>query len=217
MTTYIRPTSVSDVSETFASHVQRGSVNAGVDYRTASGTRLVSVAAGTVTVADDNPAGSGGKMLHVNHDDGTGADYLHLNGISVAEGARVVQGQLLGYTGNTGDTTGPHLHMSFRPNHSQGFSNNGNQDFEAIVASQTSTSGGGSTPITEGDEDMGKFVQKKDGTIGYWDAGGCLTTLVNMDEVRAIEATGSAKLEDAVKLTDNLIWDKLAAVTARHK
>lgn len=219
MTTYIRPTTVTAISDTFADHVARGSVNPGVDYETRVGTPLVSVAAGRVTDADDNPAGAGGKMVHVDHDDGTGADYLHLSGVSVARGQKVIQGQRLGYTGNTGDSTGPHLHMSFRPNHDHGYSNVGNQDFEAVLRAQgAAAAGGGAAPLPpeQEDDEMARFVRRKDGTLALA-TGATFTVLKNMDEARSIEAVGTAKLADMVQLSDDLIWNSLVNVNARAK
>lgn len=60
---------------------------------------------------DDNEiVGNGIRILH---EDGTRMSYWHLrpNGAFVAEGERVVRGQLIGETGNTGFSTGPHLHL----------------------------------------------------------------------------------------------------------
>lgn len=132
-----------DITDTFASHVARGSVNPGVDFAVPVGTSVVAIANGTVTVVDDNPDGSGGKMVHVDHDDGTGADYLHLSGISVPVGTRVTPNRLLGYSGNTGASTGPHLHFTYRLNHNAWFGSAGNTDFLAVMAKQGDTASSG--------------------------------------------------------------------------
>lgn len=154
MTNYIYPTAVHTVSDSFADHVARTptSVNPGTDYEAPTGSDVWAVAAGVVTDADGNPDGSGGRTVHIDHDDGTGTDYLHLNALGVSVGQRVVQGQRIGFSGASGNGSntyyGPHLHISFRRNHSHGYWNDHNEDFDAIVRSQTSTpAGGGSTPI----------------------------------------------------------------------
>lgn len=152
---YIYPAATTAVSDSFAVHQQRKSVNPGTDYKAAYGSRVVSVAAGTVTDADGSPDGTGGRTVHVDHDDGTGADYLHLSGLSVSKGDTVRQGQTIGYSGASGDGEnyfyGPHLHISFRRNHAHGYANVGNIDFDALIRSQnTAPAGSGSIiPLAE--------------------------------------------------------------------
>lgn len=51
-----------------------------------------------------------GTRIRIDHPDGRHSIYLHLSGIKVSTGARVAAGQLIGYSGNTGISTGPHLH-----------------------------------------------------------------------------------------------------------
>lgn len=164
---YIYPTAVTAVSDSFQDHVDRGSVNPGTDYKAPAGSKVVSVAAGVVTDADGNPDGSGGRTVHVNHDDGSGADYLHLNAVSVSVGDRVTQGKTLGYSGGSGDGLnnyyGDHLHISFRRNHTTGYSNVGNIDFDALMRSQgTAPTGDGATPV--------RVIPKAKGTenVKFW-------------------------------------------------
>ena len=143
MTTYVYPCATTSVSDDFADHVARGSVNPGTDYTAGYGSSVVSVASGTVTDADNSPSGGGGRTVHVDHDDGSGADYLHLDQAVVGVGQRVSQGQLLAYSGASGNGSdwyyGPHLHISFRYNHAHGYGNSGNVDFDAIMRSQKPT------------------------------------------------------------------------------
>src|SRR5262249_43559713 len=88
----------------------------GVDYAAAVGTPVWSVADGTVTVIGNT--GAGGNTVCVRHRNGFETCYLHLSsyGTGVHSGARVAQKQVIGYSGNTGRTTGPHLHFASKRN-----------------------------------------------------------------------------------------------------
>ena len=99
----------------------------GVDYAAAIGTPVWSVADGTVTVAGNT--GAGGNSVCVRHRNGFETCYLHLSSYAagVRSGARVAQKQVIGYSGNTGRTTGPHLHFAMKRN--GGFVNPLNQKF----------------------------------------------------------------------------------------
>jgi murein DD-endopeptidase MepM/ murein hydrolase activator NlpD len=79
----------------------------GVDYAAPIGTPVQSVAAGVVTGA--GYGGGGGKMVTVRHDNGYLTKYLHLSRMAIKSGARVDQGDVIGYVGSTGLSTGPHL------------------------------------------------------------------------------------------------------------
>jgi murein DD-endopeptidase MepM/ murein hydrolase activator NlpD len=81
----------------------------GVDYGAPVGTPVRATADGTVTLAGRN--GGGGNMLTVRHTNGYETNYLHLSryGKAVRRGVRVSQGQVIGYVGSTGLSTGPHL------------------------------------------------------------------------------------------------------------
>lgn len=88
----------------------------GVDYGAAVGTPVWSVADGTVSVVGDT--GAGGNTVCVRHRNGFETCYLHLSayGAGLRSGARVLQKQVIGYSGNTGRTTGPHLHFAMKRN-----------------------------------------------------------------------------------------------------
>ena len=82
----------------------------GVDYAAPSGTPVVAVGDGVVIFK--GYAGGGGNTLKIKHNSGSlVSGYLHLKGYAkgIAKGTRVRQGQLIGYVGSTGLSTGPHL------------------------------------------------------------------------------------------------------------
>lgn len=85
----------------------------GVDYGAPIGTPVRSVGDGTVTFAARS--GGGGNVIKIRHNSTYETAYKHLHGFAkgVRQGARVQQGQVIGYVGNTGLSTGPHLHFEF--------------------------------------------------------------------------------------------------------
>ncbi len=87
----------------------------GVDLGAAAGTPFMASASGDVIVARATGWNGGyGQYIVVRHDNGTQTLYAHANQIIVGVGQRVVQGQVIGYVGNTGRSTGPHLHFEIR-------------------------------------------------------------------------------------------------------
>jgi murein DD-endopeptidase MepM/ murein hydrolase activator NlpD len=86
----------------------------GVDYSAAVGTPVWAVADGVVTMAGDT--GAGGNTLCLRHHNGLETCYLHLSsfGAGIHVGARVSQKQVVALSGNTGRTTGPHLHYALK-------------------------------------------------------------------------------------------------------
>ena len=81
----------------------------GVDYAAPMGTPVRAVADGTVTKKSYDKAA--GNMLKIKHPGNLSSGYLHLRGFAkgIKVGARVSQGQVIGYVGSTGRSTGPHL------------------------------------------------------------------------------------------------------------
>lgn len=81
----------------------------GVDYAAPSGTPVHSVADGVVI--SKGWAGGGGNTVKIKHANNLTSGYMHLRGYAkgLAVGSRVSQGQLIGYVGSTGSSTGPHL------------------------------------------------------------------------------------------------------------
>lgn len=85
----------------------------GTDYAAPRGTPVVATADGRISFAGRN--GSFGNLVVIKHDDRFETKYAHLNGYArgVLSGARIRQGQVIGYVGSTGSATGPHLHYEF--------------------------------------------------------------------------------------------------------
>jgi len=81
----------------------------GVDYAAPTGTPVMSIGDGTVISA--GYSGAGGNMVKIRHNSVYTTAYLHLSkyGAGIKAGARVRQGQIIGYVGSTGRSTGPHL------------------------------------------------------------------------------------------------------------
>lgn len=88
----------------------------GVDYGAPTGTPVLATGDGVVTLAGRKRGY--GKTITIRHGFGYTTLYAHLNGYAtgVKSGARVKQGEVIGYVGSTGWSTGPHLHYEFRVN-----------------------------------------------------------------------------------------------------
>jgi len=84
----------------------------GVDLAGTSGTPVYATADGFVSRADR--FGSYGNYISIEHGGELQTRYAHLSGFEVTAGERVVKGQLIGYVGSTGRSTGPHLHYEVR-------------------------------------------------------------------------------------------------------
>ncbi|RZB14781.1 LysM peptidoglycan-binding domain-containing protein [Streptomyces sp. F001] len=84
----------------------------GVDFATPTGTPLKAVGAGTVVSA--GWAGAYGNQVVLKLADGYYAQYAHLSSLSVSAGQTVTAGQQVGFSGSTGNSTGPHLHFEIR-------------------------------------------------------------------------------------------------------
>lgn len=87
----------------------------GIDIGAPTGTPIYASASGTVIVANAGGWGGGyGTYAVISHSNGTQTLYAHMSKISVARGDTVSQGEVIGYVGNTGRSTGPHLHFEVR-------------------------------------------------------------------------------------------------------
>lgn len=79
------------------------------------GSRIVSPVSGLVgSVRQTSGKGAGGKQIELHGMDGRWHRFLHLDRFTVQPGQPVAEGALLGYSGATGDVTGPHLHWDVR-------------------------------------------------------------------------------------------------------
>ena len=107
--TYIYPVG----SRNFSQYFWYG--HPGVDIALPEGTTVVASDTGTVTFAGWNIYGFG-NLIVVNHGNGYETFYAHLSGISVVPGQIVYQGNVIGSTGNTGNSSGPHIHFEIRAN-----------------------------------------------------------------------------------------------------
>ena len=96
-----------------------GGRHRGVDICAPAGTPIYASAGGTVTKAGYNKAGAGtgyGYSVIINHGGGYSTVYAHCLSLTVSAGQTVKQGQLIGYVGSTGRSTGNHCHFEIRLN-----------------------------------------------------------------------------------------------------
>lgn len=112
--TWITPVSGYVISSAFGMRVHPvlgyARMHNGIDMACAAGTPIYATRAGTVTVASYQ-AGGAGNYVALNHGDGFGSIYMHMTNYVVTAGQKVSAGQLIGYVGSTGISTGPHLHF----------------------------------------------------------------------------------------------------------
>jgi len=83
-------------------------MHAGIDFGAAWGAPIHAVSDGTVSFAGWH--GGHGEYVRLDHGGGIGTGYGHMSRIAVSPGSHVVRGQVIGYVGSTGLSTGPHLH-----------------------------------------------------------------------------------------------------------
>ena len=89
----------------------------GVDLAAAKGTPIIASRSGVVKTAQYNY--SAGYYVAIDHQDGFETRYMHMTHYIVSKGDYVTAGQVIGYVGSTGTSTGPHLHFSVLYNGSQ--------------------------------------------------------------------------------------------------
>lgn len=90
--------------------------HSGTDITAPESTPILAAAAGTVTIANgiDPWGGSYGYHIKIDHGDGLETLYAHCSAICVTVGQQVQQGEVIGYVGSTGNSTGDHLHFEVR-------------------------------------------------------------------------------------------------------
>lgn len=88
----------------------------GIDIAGPIGTPILAAREGVVTLVRGGSAWNGGygNYVVITHDNGVKTLYAHMNSITVGQGQKVVRGQQVGTLGNTGRSTGPHLHFEVR-------------------------------------------------------------------------------------------------------
>jgi len=91
-----------------------GAFHSGVDIGSSYGAKIIAPADGLVTLVDN--MGGYGKTIMIDHGNGISTRYGHLSGFAVTVGQRVQRGDLIGYVGESGRSTGPHLHYEVRIN-----------------------------------------------------------------------------------------------------
>jgi murein DD-endopeptidase MepM/ murein hydrolase activator NlpD len=115
---WVDPVKKYKLSATFA---QNGgmwqSTHSGQDFAVPSGTQVVATHGGTVVKSGGNGAGDGpayGNAVVIKHGNGTYSQYAHLSKVTVRVGQIVKTGQEIAKSGNTGNSSGPHLHFEIR-------------------------------------------------------------------------------------------------------
>lgn len=111
---YIRPCKTREVRDNFDDHVKRGSKLPGLDYACAVGDKVWATARGMVVSCSNSDTGAFGKHVIMRHPDGRMSYYLHLSKVNVSNGERMKPGHVIGLSGNTGKSTGPHLHFAIK-------------------------------------------------------------------------------------------------------
>ena len=89
--------------------------HAGEDIAAPSGTPILAADSGLATVVPNNGNGYGNYII-INHGGGRTTLYAHMSAFAISNGQSVTQGQVIGYVGSTGNSTGPHLHFETRIN-----------------------------------------------------------------------------------------------------
>lgn len=105
--TYIKPLSGGRYTSGFGR--RWGRMHKGVDWATPIGTTVYASSKGTVSVA--GAVRGYGYAVYINHPDGRQTRYGHLSKVLVSPGQTVEQGQIIALSGNTGRSTGPHVHF----------------------------------------------------------------------------------------------------------
>ena len=96
----------------FAQRAYKTGFHNGVDFKASIGTPIIAAANGSVMAVGNNGRAQYGKYVVIKHDNNLATLYSHLSRQTVTKGDYVKVGQIIGYSGNTGYVTGPHLHFT---------------------------------------------------------------------------------------------------------
>ena len=83
----------------------------GIDIGAPKGAPILASASGTVSFTHSGWSGGYGKVVIIDHPNGAKTLYAHMSEIATSAGDQVAQGEIIGYVGSTGHSTGPHLHF----------------------------------------------------------------------------------------------------------
>jgi len=92
--------------------VGTGAMHEGIDFAAEVGTPVIAAAGGVVVVAELHP--QYGNLIEIDHGNGFSTRYAHLSRLIVKDGQVIRRGQRIALSGNTGRSTGPHLHFEVR-------------------------------------------------------------------------------------------------------
>ena len=120
---FIYPTVNTQISAGYPNYSD-GSYHGGIDFPVGLGTSVGATADGVVVISTalTNPNGSYrsyGEYIAIDHGNGVRSYYCHLSSRNVKVGDTVKQGQVIGKSGSTGNSTGPHLHFEVRVNNTR--------------------------------------------------------------------------------------------------
>ncbi|MFR8117007.1 MAG: M23 family metallopeptidase [Clostridia bacterium] len=120
---FIYPTTNTQISAGYPNY-SNGSYHGGVDFPVVTGTPVGASADGVVVISKalknaDGSYRSYGEYVVIDHGSGIRTYYCHLSQRLVSEGQTVKQGQVIGKSGSTGNSTGPHLHFEVRVNNTR--------------------------------------------------------------------------------------------------
>ena len=114
--TYVKPISGGRLTSQFGKRTSptkgASSNHKGIDWGVPTGTSIVAASGGTITKA--GWGGGYGYCVYIKHPNGVETRYAHMSKVLVSVGQTVKQGQKIGLSGNTGVSTGPHLHFELR-------------------------------------------------------------------------------------------------------
>lgn len=172
----------------------------GIDFSAPSGTPVKAAKSGIVTKAEFGRPGSGyndfGHTVVVDHGDGFQTVYAHLSGYAAKKGDKVSAGQTIGYVGNTGKSTGAHLHFMVQKSGLERPTEKNTvnpmtllQGGKLEVPIDTSSSTGTPTPSTQAQE---KEKEKKEENVFVTLAktiGMLASTLIGPGKIRNINAS----------------------------